>query len=300
MKQFSSFFLLFATFFAISEIKTVKPLESVKAIVVADSLNVRAIANTRSEVLCQIIKNQEVAVFEVKENWARIQAPRNSIVWIQAENLQKGLIKHECSIYAGPAILYSVIGKLKIGNAVQVVRGSEKWIQIVPPKGIGAWVSDKYLKFPEITVEHRVEKPDLVEEIPLVKVDPKTDLEAKVAALKDNKKLIASLDPGDKQYYFDKKLANEKGHQLLTGTITKLKKPIANLASHALVIKVDKKYYTICYLRSTTYKLDEWVGKTVAVQGKEELIAGWQHSVIVAESIRPILGKPVFKMNEKK
>ncbi len=304
MKHFLSSLMLFAALFTGAEEqvkKTEKAPEPVKAVVAGTSLNVRAAANTRSEVLCQIGKDQEVTVFEVKDNWARIQAPESSIVWILSENLKDGVVESECSIYAGPAILYSVVGKLKKGAAIKVVRGSEKWMQIVPPKGISAWVSAKYLEFPEIVVHRPADK--IVkekDEQPVEVVKDKDELAAKVSELKDNREVIASLDPGDKQYYFDKKIVAEKGQHLVTGTITELKKPVENLATHALVVKVDKKYYTVCYLRSSTYKLDEWLGKRVAVQGKQELIAGWQRPVIIASSIRPILGNPTVKMREQK
>lgn len=272
----------------------------VTATVDANSLNVRPIANTRSEVLCQLGKDDEVTVFEVKDNWARIQAPESAIVWVEAKNLRADLVRSECTIYAGPASLYTVVGKLQIGKKVKIVRGSEKWTQIVPPAGISAWVSADYLKFPEILVHGDKTEKVAKDEKKADKKDDVRDIGEKVGDLKDNKDLIASLDPGDKQYYFDKKLAAEKGFKVVTGTVTKLKKPVENLATHALVIKVDKKFYTLCYLRSTVYELDEWLNKAVSIQGKEELIAGWQRSVIEVNSMHPILGKPVLKMNEKK
>ncbi len=261
--------------------------KKIEATVTGSGLNVRALANTRSEVLCQLGKDQQITVFEVKKNWARIQAPKDAVVWTQRENIKDDKVIKEASLYAGPAILYSEVSKLKVGQKVEEVRGSEKWVQIVPPEGISAWISAEYIKFPEIKVTEASSE----------KATEKVETE-KSEEKKSDEKVVATLDPGDKQYYFDKKMATEKGLQLVTGTVSKLKKPIENLASHALIVKVNRKYYTLCYLRSTNYKLEDWVGKEVAVQGKQEMIAGWKHSIVEVSDIRPILGKPELKMKE--
>ena len=153
MKQFIFCSLLFlGTTFGFAQDPKNPADKKIEATVTGSGLNVRALANTRSEVLCQLGKDQKITVFEVKKNWARIQAPKDAVVWTQRENIKDGKVAKECSVYAGPAILYSEVSKLKVGEKIEEVRGSEKWVQIVPPEGISAWISAEYIKFPEIEV----------------------------------------------------------------------------------------------------------------------------------------------------
>lgn len=283
MQHFLRLFLLTLTTVSLFAQTTGTPADkSIDATVTGSGLNVRALANTRSEVLCQLRKDQQITVFEIKNEWARIQAPKDAVIWIQAENIKDNKAVKDAPLYAGPAILYSQVSKVKAGQIIEVIRGSEKWKQIVPPKGISAWISAEYIKFPEIKVKETGDTENI----------------KKPVEKKKDEEVIASLDPGDKQYYFDKKLATEKGLQLVTGTVSKLKKPIENLATHALIITVNRQYHTLCYLRSSNYKLNEWLNKEVAVQGKQELIAGWKRPVIDVTNIRPIIGKPQLKMKE--
>lgn len=284
MKQFLLLLFLAGTLTIFAQNPKNPADEKIEATVTGSGLNVRALANTRSEVLCQLGKDQKITVFEVKKNWARIQAPKDAVVWTQRENIKDGKVAKECSVYAGPAILYSEVSKLKVGEKIEEVRGSEKWVQIVPPEGISAWISAEYIKFPEIKVTKSAPKDS--------KDEPKAEDKTK------DEKVVATLDPGDKQFYFDQKMATEKGLKLIVGTVSKLKKPIENLATHALLIKVNRKHHTICYLRSANYKLEDWVGKEVAVQGKQEMIAGWKHYIVEVSDVRPILGKPELKMKE--
>ncbi len=282
---------LTTTIFAANEKKAEA---KVKAIVNATSLNVRVKKSTESEVLCSLSKGAEVTVIAVNDDWAKIVIPKQARVWLESKNQKDGIITKDATLYAGPAVLYSPIGKITKGAKIKKIRGSAKWFQIEPPKQLFAWVGSKFLTFPEIKVVKKSDdKKAPVERV----ITEEKNLENEVKEVKKDK-IIATLKPGDKEFYFNQKQTNDKGLQLVTGTVTKLKAEVKDLATHALVIKVDDNYQTICYLRSKAFKLDEWQGKNVAIKGNVEQIAGWRRPIIIVDSLKEILEAPSIKLKK--
>jgi len=240
----------------------------VTAIVKANSLNVRVQPNTKSTILSQVFRGNTLQVVSVDGEWAQVVVPRSAQVWVETKGLKDGVVIHnDTPIYAGPAVQYAQVGDLAKGEVVKKILGSERWWQITTSSKMYAWVSRAYLEFPK-------EKAAKVEDPNIIPGDVK-DIKEGVVALKDDK---AELE--------QKKVVSKSPQNNLIGIVTPLKNPLNDLATHALMIKIGEEYHTTCYLRSDVIKLQNWIGKSVVIDGKNELVLGWQRPIVVVSSIR--------------
>ncbi|MCK5834384.1 MAG: hypothetical protein KAG98_01460 [Lentisphaeria bacterium] len=240
----------------------------VTAIVKANSLNIRVKANTKSTILSQVFRDNILKVVAVQGKWAEVEVPRSAQVWVETKGLENGIVIHnDTPIYAGPAIQYDQVGDLAKGEVVKKILGSERWWQITTSSKMYAWVSVEYLEFSK--------KKALKTEDPNKIPGDVVDIEGGVVALLDDK---ADLK--------QKKVVSKSPQNNLIGIVTPLKNPLNELATHALMIKIGDEYHTTCYLRSNIIKLENWIGKSVVIDGKNELVLGWQRPIVVVSSIK--------------
>jgi uncharacterized protein YgiM (DUF1202 family) len=259
--------LLFLTTLTAQPIHPTKQ-RPVKATVTGSQLNIRVKPNTTSTILSQAFRNHVLKVVAIKDKWAQVEVPRSAQVWVQTKDLKNGVVqKNDTPLYAGPAIQYAQVGELAKGETVKKILGSEQWWQITTARKMYAWVSAEYLKFPT----QEAKKVEPINQVPGVTNELKDGVEA---LLEDHKE----LEP--------KKVVSKSAQNNLRGLVTPLKKPLTNLATHALMIKIGDEYHTTCYLRSDVIKLERWAGKSVIINGKNELVLGWQRPIIVVTSIR--------------
>ena len=238
------------------------------AIVKANSLNIRVKANTKSTILSQVFRDNILKVVAVQGKWAEVEVPRSAQVWVETKGLENGIVIHnDTPIYAGPAIQYDQVGDLAKGEVVKKILGSERWWQITTSSKMYAWVSVEYLEFSK--------KKALKTEDPNKIPGDVVDIEGGVVALLDDK---ADLK--------QKKVVSKSPQNNLIGIVTPLKNPLNELATHALMIKIGDEYHTTCYLRSNIIKLENWIGKSVVIDGKNELVLGWQRPIVVVSSIK--------------
>ena len=240
----------------------------ITVIVKANSLNIRVKANTKSTILSQVFRDNTLKVVSVAGKWAEVEVPRSAQVWVQTEGLKNGVvIKNDTPLYAGPAVQYAQVGDLAKGEVVKKILGSEKWWQVTTSGKMYAWVSVDYLQFPTKKAK-KVEDPN---EIP----GDVVDIAGGIDALLDDKAVLKQ-----------KKVTSKSPQNNLIGIVTPLKNPLKKLATHALMIKIGEEYHTTCYLRSEIIKLENWIGKSVVIDGKNELVLGWQRPIVVVSSIR--------------
>jgi len=125
----------------------------VHAVIRADRTNLRAQPSLDSEVLASLRKGEMVEVLGEqtspggKEQWSRVVLPTSVPVWIFSPGVDKaGIVKNE-KIYfrAGPGKNYSVLGHLRRGNSVTILREFDGWLQISPPSGAVAFVASRLL-----------------------------------------------------------------------------------------------------------------------------------------------------------
>ncbi|MBN8248166.1 MAG: SH3 domain-containing protein, partial [Verrucomicrobia bacterium] len=127
-----------------------------RAEVRADRTNLRAQPSRDSEVLASLRRGELVDVLGEetspgdKELWSRVALPSSVPVWIHSPGVDKaGVVKNE-KIYfrAGPGKNYSVLGHLRRGNSVTILREFDGWLQISPPSGAVAFVASRLLASP--------------------------------------------------------------------------------------------------------------------------------------------------------
>ncbi|MFO1461963.1 MAG: SH3 domain-containing protein [Verrucomicrobiota bacterium] len=127
------------------------------AAVRADRTNLRAQPSKDAEVLASLHKGEllEVLGEELpagqKEIWSRVVLPSSVLVWVHSPGLDKaGVVRNETvNFRAGPGKNYSIIGSLRRGDSVVILREFDNWLQIAPPKGSTAYVASRLLGSPE-------------------------------------------------------------------------------------------------------------------------------------------------------
>lgn len=129
-------------------------LAETRRVVQGDRINVRSQPSVDAEILATLKGGQEVEVLgevsgaEPGEAWSRVAMPQQVTVWVlgQLVNQKSGVVRSkELHYRAGPGRNYSVLGTLKSGDEVKVVREFDGWLQIEPPAGSVAFVASRLL-----------------------------------------------------------------------------------------------------------------------------------------------------------
>lgn len=144
--------------FALTALTSVLAFSLVEAqtrvVIKTDRTNVRAKPSLDAEILASLSKGQEVEVLGEltppgsKETWSRIALPSAVPVWVygQLVDSKAGTVRaKELNYRAGPGRNYSVLGLLKKGDAIKVIRQFDGWVQIEPPTQAVAFVASRLL-----------------------------------------------------------------------------------------------------------------------------------------------------------
>ena len=125
-----------------------------RRVVQGDRINIRSQPSVDAEILATLKAGQEVEVLgevsgtEPGESWSRVAMPEQVTVWVlgQLVNQKTGLVRSkELHYRAGPGRNYSVLGTLKAGDEVKVLREFDGWLQVEPPAGSVAFVASRLL-----------------------------------------------------------------------------------------------------------------------------------------------------------
>src|SRR5712671_5423372 len=113
------------------------------AVVNGNRVRVRGQATLKSEVITLLKKGETVTVLEEiaarkhkrgePANWARIQLPPNTPVWVYApyvETTNNTVNIKRLNLRAGPGENFSVIGRLDRGTGVKEIRTDGNWMEI--------------------------------------------------------------------------------------------------------------------------------------------------------------------------
>ncbi len=129
-------------------------LGETRRLVQGDRINVRSQPSVDAEILATLKGGQEVEVLgevsgtEPGQSWSRVAMPQQVTVWVLAQlvNRKTSVVRSkELHYRAGPGRNYSVLGTLKSGDEVKVVREFDGWLQIEPPAGSVAFVASRLL-----------------------------------------------------------------------------------------------------------------------------------------------------------
>jgi len=139
------------------ELKTV-PLVPGPATVVATHVNVRGQPKLKSEIVARVTKGDSVTVLEeiVRNNsgpdepsaWAKIALPPDAHVWVSSafiDGSNQTVKAKKLNLRSGPGENYSVLGRLRHGDAVKPVTAKGEWTEIEPPASAYAFMAAQYL-----------------------------------------------------------------------------------------------------------------------------------------------------------
>ncbi len=143
---------------AMPELKTV-PLVAGPATVVASNVNVRGQAKLKSEVVTRVTKGDPITVIEeiVRNNsgpdepsaWAKVALPPGAHVWVNTSFIDAAnqtVKAKKLNLRSGAGENYSVIGRLKRGDAVKTITTKGDWTEIEAPTSAYAFMAAQYLK----------------------------------------------------------------------------------------------------------------------------------------------------------
>jgi hypothetical protein len=115
--------------------------------VVADNVNVRAVADLQGEILGQVGRGDALVVTGKREDgWIEVLAPASVAVWVYAELVVDGVIAaSQVRLRSGPGVGFRPVGSLNKGDLVKKVSTKGDWLQIVPPPSARVWVNEKFV-----------------------------------------------------------------------------------------------------------------------------------------------------------
>jgi len=129
------------------------------AVVKGDRVRVRGQATLKSEVITLLKKGETVTVLEAiaarkpkrgePANWARIQLPPNTPVWVYApyiETTNNTVNIKRLNLRAGPGERFSIIGRIERGTPVKQIRTTDNWMEIEAPGNAFAFVAAEMLE----------------------------------------------------------------------------------------------------------------------------------------------------------
>ncbi len=121
-------------------------------VITATSLNVRAKPTTKSEVVCQMVKDALVEVVDEDDEWLGIVAPKETEAWVAMNQLKDGVVVgNNIPVYAGAGTIFSSLGLLQEGDPVTIIDTKDnKWAKIQPTADMIVWISSKYVRVEEI------------------------------------------------------------------------------------------------------------------------------------------------------
>ncbi|MCK5843756.1 MAG: SH3 domain-containing protein [Victivallales bacterium] len=119
--------------------------EGVEGVVMATKLNVRVRPGTKYTRVAQLKKDDKVTVLRHRDGWYEILAPANSEVWISSLFIENGLVAKLANLRSGASVANSSYRLAKPGERLQVLKTSESWTKVQPPKNLKAWVSAKFI-----------------------------------------------------------------------------------------------------------------------------------------------------------
>ena len=128
------------------------------AVVTEGKVNVRGKPSFVGEVITQLERGDKVTVLErinlekPKEgeptNWAKINLPDNTPVWVFALFIKEGKVSaSRLNFRAGPGENYSVLGRVERGYEVKPIRTVAEWMEIEAPTNAYAFIDLDLVRF---------------------------------------------------------------------------------------------------------------------------------------------------------
>ena len=120
----------------------------IPGIVNASMLNVRSAPDRRSPVIGKIRKETKVTVTGMVGNWAEIEAPEGTSVYVSGVYVRDGKTLARIQMRSAPAQRAPILGYIPANTQVKVIADAKYgWLQIAPPASLKVYVAKFYLDF---------------------------------------------------------------------------------------------------------------------------------------------------------
>lgn len=264
------------------------------ATVKANRVAVRAQPNRKSEVLLQLKKGDGVELLAAEttpdksgaavSGWKKIQVPDSVIVWIRKDLVarppdvrDRGTVqKDDANVRAGPSMNFSILGKLKNGDKVEIVKEQSDWLGIKPLPGLAGWISADLIAAPG---ESRLGGQEVSSPVADKKPDQAPPPAPDATAPPAKPSPVTPPAPA----------ANPEGvivtHE---GTLRAHSGIFQRPGTHELWNEKALKASLLCYLDSKEHNLARYVGKHVQITGEERPIQGWNKPLVDVATIKVV------------
>jgi len=119
----------------------------VYATVLADKVNIRAGCGLNFELLAQLNESSETVVFGQKYGWYKIKLPTQAFCFVHKDYVKDGVVRaNKLRVRAGPGSSFNILGVLKEGRKVNVLKQEGDWWRIAAPPEASGWVKKDYLR----------------------------------------------------------------------------------------------------------------------------------------------------------
>jgi len=128
--------------------------EPVYASVLTEKVNIRAGQGLNFEVLGRLTQGNEVVVIGQGYGWYKIKLPAQALSFVHKDYIEGNLVKTDrLRVRAGAGTTFNLLGILKKGEAVNVLKEDGDWLKIRPPEGCAGWIKADYLQLSRIKEE---------------------------------------------------------------------------------------------------------------------------------------------------
>lgn len=265
----------------------------------ADRVNLRAQPSLSSEVVGQAGYRQALNAISFKNDWVELSPPTGTVFYVYSEMVQDGLVSaNELNVRSGPGLAYSTVGRIPRGTRLSVLGTFGEWLKIEPVEGTSVWVSRDFVEVmmpkkatpaPTVAQPHRPSLPSTRAGVasPRLKAPgPQAAMPVRSAAQVET----AQMPPPPEGL----KLVPLKGqgHRVqregqLRGVGWGFNHPTR---FRLLQMGVNGKE-TLCYVLGNDEQLQNFIGKTLLIRGREYWVQGVRLPVLRVEELVPRAGE---------
>ena len=116
--------------------------------ITADNVNLRAKPALTAEVVAQAHYHDQLAAFDLGEEWIGVAPPPAVDLWVSQDFVQSpdNTVRKRLNVRAGPSIDYNVVAVLDRGTALDLRGEQSGWLKIAPPANARLWVHRDFVE----------------------------------------------------------------------------------------------------------------------------------------------------------
>lgn len=171
-------FLLLIGFLLFSKVSFTEEVFPFQGNVNADNINLRSDSTVNSEIICTVNKGERLDVILEWYDWYKVRLPKNVPLYIKKNMLEcmpstekdrsclsAKVIRDRVNIRLGPTESSPVLGKIKNGEVVNILREAGDWFKVEPVKTSFGWIHKKFVdRVSDIKIDTNLVKQSAVTE----------------------------------------------------------------------------------------------------------------------------------------